>query len=641
MFDSTLGTPLGNPNISGESAAHWTPRDPAELAQHLKTVQELPSDERERYWFENIYQGDRMPQLTARATIMGFFLGALMALSNLYIGLKTGWALGVVITSCILSFSITRLLGIRFSILETNCMSSTASSAGYSTGGTMVSGVSAYLMLTHHHMSWSVLTLWTFFLACLGVFIAIPMKRQMIDVEQLRFPSGIAAAETMQSLHAEGGDAGDKAAVLAGAGLFAGIWKVLQSGFELIPETFPSVGIAPNLTMAGYHISQWSIQIECSSVMMAAGAIIGWRVAWSLLLGACINYFILAPKMVALGAIDATKLGFPSITRWALWPGVAIMVTSSLFLFVLQWKTLLRAVKGIGGTQEDSAAAEKSSASEDIQVPFKWFGLGSLLSGIGCVAVLVSAFDTSPVVAVIAVLLSFVLCLVACRATGESDITPMGAMGKVAQLTFAVLAPSNMVTNLMTASVTAGAASSSADLLSDLKSGYQLGANPRKQFIAQFLGIFAGTLVTVPAFYLLVPTYEDVGSAKYPAPAAQVWKKVAELLANGFSSLHPTAQQALVIGAVIGLAIPILEILLPKWRNFVPSATGLGLAFVLPFHNSLAIFLGAFFALLLNRFHPKYADKYIVALASGLIAGESLLGVGVELVKALMPHAAP
>ena len=107
MFDSTLGTPLGNPNVSGESAAHWAPRDPAELAQHLKTVQELPSDERERYWFENIYQGDRMPQLTARATIMGFFLGALMALSNLYIGLKTGWALGVVITSCILSFSIT------------------------------------------------------------------------------------------------------------------------------------------------------------------------------------------------------------------------------------------------------------------------------------------------------------------------------------------------------------------------------------------------------------------------------------------------------------------------------------------------------------------------------------------------------
>ena len=88
-------------------------------------------------------------------------------------------------------------------ILENNCMQSTASSAGYSTGGTLISAFAAYLMLNGpaaapDHAAW------VFFLAVLGVTMAIPMKRQMINVEQLRFPSGIAAAETLRALHSHG-----------------------------------------------------------------------------------------------------------------------------------------------------------------------------------------------------------------------------------------------------------------------------------------------------------------------------------------------------------------------------------------------------------------------------------------------------
>src|SRR5690606_28587910 len=90
---------------------------------------------------------------------------------------------------------------------------------------------------------------------------------------------------------------------------------------------------------------------------------------------------------------------------------------------------------------------------------------------------------------VLAVLMTFGLALVACRVTGETDTTPIGAMGKIMQLTFGVLHPASkagsavaaMNVNLMAANITAGAAGSSADLLTDLKSGYLLGANPRKQ----------------------------------------------------------------------------------------------------------------------------------------------------------------
>jgi uncharacterized oligopeptide transporter (OPT) family protein len=207
-------------------------------------------------------------------------------------------------------------------------------------------------------------------------------------------------------------------------------------------------------------------------------------------------------------------------------------------------------------------------------------------------------------------------------------------MGKITQLAFGVLAPSNLVTNLMTASVTAGAASSSADLLTDLKSGYELGANPRKQFIAQFLGIFAGTLVVVPVFYLLIPDSSVLGTDRWPAPAAQVWAAVARLLANGFEALHPTARSGLIIGGLIGIILPTLERLFPKARPYIPSAMGVGLSMVISWMNSFSMFLGALIALLIEKKKPTIAELYIVPVSSGIIAGESLVGVFVAILGA-------
>ena len=71
-------------------------------------------EEIERDWFENVYQGDHMPQLTVRALIMGMLLGAIMSISNVYVGLKAGWGLGVAITSRILAFAIFQTLHVAF-----------------------------------------------------------------------------------------------------------------------------------------------------------------------------------------------------------------------------------------------------------------------------------------------------------------------------------------------------------------------------------------------------------------------------------------------------------------------------------------------------------------------------------------------
>ena len=597
------------------------------------------SDNPESDWFQNVYQGDSQPQLTLRAIVMGSVLGGVMALSNLYVGLKTGWALGVAITSCILSFAIYRALMVIFpkwfpeemSLLENNCMQSTATSAGVSAGGTMVSAVSAYLMITGHHISWGIPGWWTFFLASLGVFLAIPMKRQMINHEQLKFPSGTAAAETLKSLHSKGSEAVSKARILGLCGLFGAILAWFRDAGK--PFSIPEFIKFPG-SINGVPLDQWTISFQMSTIMIAAGALMGWKIAWSMLLGAVINYAYLAPKMVELGAIDASHISYKSIVSWSTWTGASIMVTSGLLQFAFQWRSIARAFGGLG-----SLFGKKSHTREDdliahIEVPTSWFIIGTLLSGLGCIAILNTYFGTSIWMGVVAVVMSFFLSIVACRATGESDITPIGAMGKITQLSFGAIAPANIITNLMTASVTAGAAGAAADLLTDLKSGYLLGANARKQFIAQYLGIFAGTLVVVPAFYLLVPNAASLGSAQWPAPAAQVWAAVARLLAKGVDSLHPTAQLGMLIGGTIGVILPILEKLFPKARSFIPSATGLGLALVIPFFNSLSMFLGALTTLILEKKAPAVAEKYIIPVSSGFIAGESIMGVGVALLSA-------
>jgi OPT family oligopeptide transporter len=594
-------------------------------------------------WFRQHYRGD-IPQLTPRAILIGVILGGAMSLSNLYVGLITGWGLGVAITACILSFSmgaaLTRIgiLKTNLSILENNCMQSTASSAGYSTGSTLVGAISALLMIRAEHLPFMTLLLWTVFLALLGVMMAVPMKRQMINVEQLRFPSGVAAAQTLRSLYATGKQATKQARSLGISALLGAACAFARANtFSWYPRVLkiPEVLGLPG-TIAGQKLAQWTISWDMSLLLIAAGAIIGIRVAWSMLLGGLFNYGYLAPMMYETGVIK--QLGYRGIVSWSLWGGTAVMLASGLVTLGFQWRTIGHAFSGVTqmllprrNRNRDDALA----ALDEIEVPGSWFIVGVTVATIGVVCVQVTSFSIHWWMGAASVLISFFLAIVACRATGETDITPIGAMGKITQLFYGVIAPARIITNLMTACVTAGAASSSADLLTDLKSGYLLGANPRKQFIAQLLGIFAGALVVVPAFYLLVPTADILGGEKFPAPSAQIWKGVAELLAHGLSSLDITERWALVFGSLTGIAIPVLERWLPeRARPFIPSAMGLGLAFVIPFYNTLSIFAGAFAAWLVAKKAGQVAQRYTIPTASGVIAGESLMGVMVALLGA-------
>ncbi len=129
-------------------------------------------------------------------------------------------------------------------ILENNCMQSTASSAGYSTGGTLISAFAAYIMLNGHPLPLRLTLAWVFFLAVLGVTMAVPMKRQMINIEQLRFPSGIAAAETLRALHSHGEKGMRAAKALGIAGILAALDKFWPDGIPA-REVISSPGSSP------------------------------------------------------------------------------------------------------------------------------------------------------------------------------------------------------------------------------------------------------------------------------------------------------------------------------------------------------------------------------------------------------------
>jgi len=616
------------------SAATGNPNRPLPVSGFRGTHEEI-----EQQWYEQVYRGhgDSMAQFTWRAVLIGSCLGGVLSLTNLYIGLKAGWGFGVAITASILSYAIwTSLLKVGLAhtpmtILENNCMQSTASSAGYSTGGTLVSAFAAYIIINQQSISVPLMLAWVFFTAVLGVTMAIPMKRQMINIEQLRFPSGIAAAETLRALHAKSSQGMRAAKALGVAGLIAAIDKFWSEGLSTISsslERFSSGALLTDLQkwLLGSQYEAWAgrtVIFSWDFIFLAAGAITGMRVCATMLISGTLCWAVVVPTLQSNGVIEGA--GFAAIVQWTLWFGASCMVAAGLLSFALTWRTALSAFRDLGKMLSFRAAA--ASEPERIEAPMSWFAVGQVVSLVALAWLGHATFGMPVWEAIIAVALSFWLALVACRVTGETDTTPVGAMGKVTQLIFGALHPGNVNVNLMSANITAGAATSSADLLTDLKSGYLLGANPRQQFLAQFSGIFVGSVVSVLAFALLVPNAQVLGTDQFPAPAAQTWAAVARALGQGLSSLEPVKLWLIFAGGVVGVVLTLAPVLLPKYQKYLPSASAFGLAWVFHWYYGLLFFLGAFVALLVERRRPKLAEEFTLPVASGVVAGGSLMGV--------------
>jgi OPT family oligopeptide transporter len=632
-------------------------------------------EQKDRWWLENVYRGN-MPQLTIRSALTGMSLGAVLSLTNIYVGAKTGWTLGVGITSVILAFAMFKALSkaglaSEFTILENNAMQSIATAAGYMTSP-LISSLAAYMMVTGYVIPMWQLMSWVMILAVLGVLFAFPFKRRFINDEQQPFPEGRAAGIVMDSLHH--GDAASgllKAKLLVSFGGLAALVKLLQAesitklvtikGYFLhIPEFLDDwlYNLVGTPKILGTPVTTLTLRPELDLPMVGAGGLMGIRTGVSIMIGAIVNYAILAPIMIERGDIVRNAKGaisFREITFWSLWCGVAMMTVASLMAFFAKPKIILDAFAKL--TSALRPGEKESSALDQIELPLKVSLVGVPLIGVLVAVMAHSFFGVDYWLSVVALALVFVFCLIAINSTGLTSITPIGAMGKLTQLTFGALAPGNKTVNLMTAGITGEVASHAANLLQDIKPGYMLGAKPRQQAVGHILGIVAGAILSIPAFYLVflkMPPEQllatelsvpyAVDAEKYPMPAATVWKAVADVLAEGIHTIKESAQYAALAGILVGMALELWRML--SQNRFPLSPVAMGLGFLIPFHTCLSMFVGSFLFWLVEKVFTSKESKVnqVVVqnqepICAGLIAGGALMGIVVAVIDLFLPAA--
>ena len=638
-----------------------------------QTPEEVAAIEQE--WLDNVYQGHRLPELTLQVVVISIALGFLMISFNIYMGLKTGWGEGGSLIAVILGFAIMRSLGRKYSVLENNATQTFASAAG--SLGNIVNVIPALYLLADDgiieaYPTFGEILMWVFFTSFLGVFFAIPLRRQMLVVDQLTFPTGTASAQTIKAMHAKGSEALSKARALGLMGLVSAVLTWLQQGpgaflpgSLYVPEKFKGLGQIP--------FKELTFGAAFSPMMIGAGFLVGPRVGVSLALGGLAAFGIMAPFVIEWGVAqdiatsmlnpantgrctelyaladlptasaewfgaNCNKLAelkagayYPYVVKWTMWPGLGIMVAAGLTATALKGKIILRAVTNLfkPGTGGASPIAH-------LEFPTWGWVTGLIVSTFGVCGMLQFSFGVSWKLGLLSVALSFVLAVIATRATGETDINPVGAMGSVTQIAFGTLQSASSAAsalgtlvkgNLMTGGVAAGGASEAADMMQDLKTGWLVGATPRRQVYAQLLGVTIGSVFCAAIFWVLIQAH-DIGSEFWPAPAAITWSGLATMMSQGSSALPRGAMPALYIGIAIGIIIPLLEQYGPaKLRGWLPSAIGLGVAMVVPYKYCVTIFFGAMAFLLIKKRNPLWIAAFAGAIGAGGIAGEGLAGV--------------
>lgn len=576
------------------------------------------------------------PELTARAILTGMAIGAVLTPCNVYSGLKIGWAFNMSVAAGLIAYALWNVAGRAaggrsLGLLENNINQTSASSAASIVSSGLAAPIPALTLLTGQELAWQALAIWLFVVSLLGVVVAAGLRGQMLMHENLSFPSGVVTAEAMQEIHAGGREAMQRLRVMIYAGAVAAGLKFINDFVAAIPKLAPPINIPFARVADGVRqgdsvsFSNLGLAIDPSLLMVGFGAIAGLRVGLSVLLGAGLAWAILGPVALSYGWASAGEAPdaawFASLVEWLLWPGATLMTVSALISVGIP---VVRMRLRRAETQQPSIQIAGQGRIAPRAVLTGFLVVIFLSVGVQTQYFAITVFE-----AIAAILLSYVLAIVAARVSGETGITPIGALGKVTQFSFALLSPANITANLMSANVTGGAAGQAADMLHDLRTGQIIGATPGFQVIAQVFGVLTGSLAGAAAYLLLIPDPQaQLLTPEWPAPAVATWKAVAEVLMGGLSALPPGAPAAMALAALAAVVLALAERLLPGFlAKWVPSAPAMGLAFVIPAWNAISLFIGAAAGALLLQLFPELARRRIIVIAAGLVVGESLMGV--------------
>lgn len=640
-------------------------------------------EQKDRWWLENVYRGD-MPQLTLRSAFTGFLLGFILSATGLYIGAKTGLALGVGLTSVILAFALFRAMSssgiVRdFTILENNCSQSIATASGY-VATALFSSLAAYMLITGIVPAWWQLMIWIFVVSLIGVLLAFPLKRRFINEDQAPFPEGRACGVVLDSLYSGAAAEGlFKAKLLAAAAGLSGFlafvsgegwmklvqlkllamdrWAGLKEAWVFHARfddyyyawAVKAEGWIPSIL--GTDIRQLGIRFSIDFALLGVGGLMGLAVAGSCVLGAFINFAVLAPIVIQMGDI-VPKVGADGVARfsrveivnqWSLWWGVTMMVVGAMVSLLAKPEIVTSLFK------RKSSKAEGSDLLAHIEVPLWISYIGVPITSLLGAYVTHVFFGVPMWLSLIALPLIFVLTLICTNSMALTSWTPTGALSKITQFSMGAIDRANPASNLMPAAMTAEIASNAANLLSDIKPGYMLGGKPRHQAIGHLIGNLAGVLACVPLFYLLFLPADAQGvrhvssmvSDTFPMPAALQWKGVADLIAKGVGGLPTSAIVSMVVAALVALAMEVAR--LKTKGRFPLSAVAMGLGVVLPPDATLLMFIGALVFFVMGRKHKapsskghRYWVEGVEPICAGLIAGAALIGIGDAIVNAVI-----
>jgi uncharacterized oligopeptide transporter (OPT) family protein len=572
-------------------------------------------------------------ELTFASILSASIVAAIMGLSYPYMVLKLGFGPNVSVVSAFFGFIILRLIAAKDYDRWQNNIAQTAGTSAAQTAF-MCIVLASFDMLRESKLVTFQLQptpeqtfVWLTTASLMGVLLAVPMRKHFVVDENLPFPDGIAAAQTLKVLDPPRGTVkGDlawiqarRAASLLGIGLvLSAVLMFFREDahlFTYLPEGWNPGTLTLGAVGATFVVARMGVGVSFSLLNIGTGMIIGFRVCFWLAVGAAIGWILAPWALVAHGVLPDN----PSRTQvlyWVMWPGIGMIVSSGLAVLAMRWHLLVEAFRGLG-----SASGSEQDFPLWLVVPGA-LGLGALL------CYLQQLYFGLPIwMSAVAILSSIPLMLVGLRALGETNWGPISSLSNMMQALFAVIAPGNINANILGNATTGTIASTSEGLMQDYKTGHLIGSSPRAMTIAQLIGAPIGAAALAWTYPLLVKTYGIVGEhAQLAAPTARRAVGFAELLSGGADKLPVSALIAMGFAATLGVAIAMME-QEPSWRRIVPSATGLGLGVILPFSAVATLLVGATIGLLWQAVAPKSYEVYMVPVASGFIAGEAMIAV--------------
>ena len=573
-------------------------------------------------------------ELSIRAVLLALVLSVVMGAANVYLGLKVGMTVSASIPAAVVAMVLFRKLMKNGTILEANQVQ-TSASAGESLAAGIIFTVPALVLVG----AWSGFNYWmtsaiAFTGGLLGILFMIPMRRVFVasDKSELKFPEGLACAAVLKAGASESASEGAKT-IFLGA-LLGSVVKFATSFLGLMKGTLEGA------TALGGRV--FYLGGDVSPALVAVGAIIGLNVSALIFIGGALSWLIGIPLLKSpegLGALDSA---------WTLWSteiryvGVGAMIVGGIASLFKVRKGLVEAFQELGLVKKSKYPANRPKPSMGVDIPawaiiffgtvaaslvgFIYFQLtgNALITVLTTITMISMAFFFTAVA-------SYIVGLVGNSNSPVSGMTITALFFTAGLLfIFGYTGTQGIIATLGVSAIVCCAACTSGDVCNDLKTGHLVGATPFKQQIMQIAGVAAAALVMAPILTLLHENVPGgIGGRELAAPQAQLFASLAE----GFFGDGQLKWNMLGFGAIVGVVILIIDLYLEKKQSsfrmhLMPVAVGM----YLPFGLAIPMLLGGLINYLIVRGKSEEKaekdSRPVVLYASGAIAGESLMGVG-------------